>query len=564
MPKIEVSEQSLRRLIGRPLPSEELEGLLTVAKGELDGRDGDLLKVELNDTNRPDLWSTAGLARALRVYLGGAAPRYDFFSTPQRAKSAGERVILVDPALREIRPFIAGFAATGRKLDETALKDLIQTQEKLCWNFGRKRQSIAMGVYRSDAISYPIHYRAADPDATRFAPLGAEPARPMSLRQILRDHPKGQEFGSIVSSFPRFPYLEDSRGATLSFPPIINSADVGAVQAGDSNLFVELTGTDLSTLLLAASIVACDLADEGFTILPVAVRYPEETPFGREVVTPLYFQTDLAVEIDYANKLLGVSLSAEEAAAAVRRMGCPAAVSESRITVTVPEYRNDFLHPVDIVEDIMMARGVESFEPEPPSDFTVGRLTEAESLARRVKDVLIGLGYQEMIFNYLGSGLDFVERMGVSPEGMVRIANPMSESFEYVRRSVLPALLDAESVSAHATYPHLIFEVGKVSYLDAVDVSGTVTRDYLGLMIADKEAGFNQVRAHLAVLFYYLAVEHTLEATSDSRFIPGRCAAVVVGGKRIGLFGEIHPQVLENWGIQMPCAGGEIDLGLLP
>ncbi len=563
MPKIEISEQALRKLIGLPVASGELEGLLTVAKGELDGREGDLLKVELNDTNRPDLWSTAGLARQLRVYLGGTTPRYDFFSTPKKAQSPGERIILVDKALQGIRPFIAGFAVAGRKLDEAALADLIQTQEKLCWNFGRKRQSIAMGVYRSDAITYPIHYRAADPDSTRFVPLGAEPPRQMSLRQILRDHPKGQEFGSIVASFPRFPYLEDSTGATLSFPPVINSADVGAVQIGDSKLFVELTGTDLSTLLLATSIVACDLADEGFTILPVAVRYPFDTPFGREVVTPLYFQTDLSVEIEYANKLLGASLSAEVAAAAVRRMGCPASVSGGRITVTVPEYRNDFLHPVDIVEDVMMARGVESFEPEPPSDFTVGRLSEIESFARRVKDVMVGLGYQEMIFNYLGSGRDFVERMGVSPEGMVRIANPMSESFEYVRSSILPALLEAESVSAHATYPHLIFEVGKVAYLDPADATGTVTRDYLGLMIADKEAGFNQARAHLAVLFYYLAIEHTLEAASDSRFIPGRCAAVVVDGKKIGLFGEIHPQVLENWGIQMPCAGGEIDLNLL-
>ncbi len=564
MPKIEVSEQSLSRLLGRSIAPEELEGLLTVAKGELDGREGDLLKVELNDTNRPDLWSTAGLARALRVYLGGPTPRYDFFSTPTTAKDSGERIIEVDPALREIRPYIAGFVASGCALDEPALKDLIQTQEKLCWNFGRKRQSIAMGVYRSDAIVYPVRYRAANPESTRFVPLGAEPPRPMSLREILRDHPKGQEFGSIVASFPRFPYLEDARGATLSFPPVINSADVGAVKAGDSSLFIELTGTDLSTLLLAASIVACDLADQGFTILPVAVRYPFDTPYGREVITPLYFQNEISVEIDYANKLLGARLSVEEAAAAVRQMGCPAKVAGSRLTVTVPEYRNDFLHPVDIIEDVMMARGVESFEPLPPSDFTVGRLSEAEGLARRVKDVMVGLGYQEMIFNYLGSGRDFVERMGISPEGMVRIANPMSENYEYLRSSILPSLLEAEAVSAHAVYPHLLFEVGKVSYLDASDASGTVTRDYLGLMIADKEASFNQVRAHLSVLFYYLSLEHALEAASDLRFIPGRCAAVIVGGKRIGLFGEIHPQVLENWGIQMPCAGGEIDLGLLP
>jgi phenylalanyl-tRNA synthetase beta chain len=70
------------------------------------------------------------------------------------------------------------------------------------------------------------------------------------------------------------PFLTDTNGEVLSFPPVINSARVGAVEEGDRTLFVELTGTDLESLLLACAIVACDLADAGHTDAPGRGRVP--------------------------------------------------------------------------------------------------------------------------------------------------------------------------------------------------------------------------------------------------------------------------------------------------
>jgi phenylalanyl-tRNA synthetase beta chain len=87
----------------------------------------------------------------------------------------------------------------------------------------------------------------------------------------------------------RFPLLTDSRAEVLSFPPVINSDRIGAVEVGDENLFIELTGTDIYSLMLTANIVACDLSDAGCTILPVKIEYPYDTALGREVVCPFYF-----------------------------------------------------------------------------------------------------------------------------------------------------------------------------------------------------------------------------------------------------------------------------------
>src|SRR6056297_2594143 len=102
MPKIEVYKDAFYSYAGRKYTEEALEEMLTVAKGELDGKDEatGLLKIELNDTNRPDLWSTAGVGRQLRQYNEEKIPNYDFFSTPEVNKDYGQRVVKIDTSVK--------------------------------------------------------------------------------------------------------------------------------------------------------------------------------------------------------------------------------------------------------------------------------------------------------------------------------------------------------------------------------------------------------------------------------------------------------------------------------
>lgn len=562
MPKFETSEKTFYDLLGRRCSDEELERIFPRAKAELDDHDTEnhILKIELNDTNRPDLWSAMGLARLLKTYENPEnAKAYDFFSSSEFTADNKGRELHVGEKVKEVRQYSCGFVATGKTVDDEILKTLIQSQEKLCWNFGRKRRSIAMGIYRNDLINYPIHYDGADPDKTHFVPLHME--EDLSLREILEKHPKGQEFGYIIKDAPVYPYLFDDKGNTLSMPPVINSAYVGAVEVGDSNLFVEMSGPGLRDILLCASIMACDMADMGFTIEPVKVVYPYETEFGKEITVPYYFQEPASCTLEEIKHVLGEDISADEAQEALMRMGVYSVVEGSRIFITCPEYRNDFLHPVDVVEDVMIGYGLENFEPEIPKDFTIGRLSTAEEFGRKVKDIMVGLGFQEMMYNYLGSKREYADNMNISTDGMIFIANPMSENYEVVRPSVLPSLLESEGSSQHAVYPHRIFEVGKTAHLDSSDNSGTVTRNTLGFMLADNQAGFNDVNSLVNTLMYFLKKEYTLRAPGkDGRFIPGRCAEIVVDNQKVGVFGEVHPQVLENWGCAVPAVVCEIDL----
>jgi phenylalanyl-tRNA synthetase beta chain len=231
-----------------------------------------------------------------------------------------------------------------------------------------------------------------------------------------------------------------------------------------------------------------------------------------------------------------------------------------------------------VAEDVMIGRGLNTFKPLRPRDFTVGRLTPITLFSRRVKELMAGLGYQEMIYNYLGSRGDLVEKMRGDGGRIIRISNPMTENYEYVRDSVLASLIASEAVSGHSAYPHRIFEVGKIAFLDSENSyvstglnkdtvkgadTGTATRQYLGFLHAGAEANFNTAAGQLQTLFYYISREYEVEESQDPRFIPGRAAAIIYKGKTIGVFGEIHPEVLENWGVTVPCTAGEIDLEAL-
>jgi phenylalanyl-tRNA synthetase beta chain len=569
MPKIEVNEAQFFSLLGRRYSRDELEAIFPVAKAELDEWDEKSaakpedrsIKIELNDTNRPDLWSSSGVARQLKAYQTNHIPQYPFFSKEGEFKDSGSYTVEVDPSVKDIRPFIAAFVISGKPISEPMLKDIIQTQEKLCWNYGRKRRSIAMGVYRCSGMKFPVKYQAVDPDKTKFAPLGE--TREMSLREILVEHPKGKEFSYILDGLQKFPYLTDANGETLSFPPIINSNKLGAVQVGDKDLFVELTGTDLHSLCIAASIVACDFADSGYEIKPVRVEYPYDTNFGKSVVFPYYFQKPVTCGLDRLTKFLGRKFSAEEVEKALTRMGCKSAVHGQYVQVFPPEYRNDFLHAADVTEDVMIGFGMENFTPQRPKDFTIGRLTPLERLSRKAKDIMVGQGFQEMIYNYLGSRSDYIERMNITDESLIQITNPMSENYEFVRNSPLPGLLLSESVSGQAVYPHRMFEVGKVVYRAPEENYGCKTRQWMGFLISHAEADFNEAASVVSALCYYMGFEYSVKPSEDPRFIHGRQAELVVNGKNVGVFGEANPEVLTRWGISVPTTLGELDINTL-
>ena len=565
MPTISISRRDFEQLLVAarvtqgPVSTEQIEAWLPLVKGELKDHDDDTgeLRVELQDSNRPDLWSCEGIARQIRTKLQGKGVRYPFFKRTSRA--VGQ--VRVAAGLDRIRPFVAACTALGYQVTHEGLAQLIQTQEKLADIFGRKRRTVSIGLYRLAHIAFPVTYDLVKPDDARFTPLGFEDR--MSLREILAVHPKGLEYGPIIAGHDRLPLLRDEEGQVLSLPPIINSREIGEVQVGDRELFVEVTGTDLLMVVLTINILATNLADRGATIGAVEAVYPYKTALGKTVRTPLEFSKPRGIPIKTIESALGQAFGAREIKSALLGYGYDVTASAGKVTVRLPAYRNDLMHAVDVVEDVAISRGYGSFAPVMPSEFTVGSLSRVERFSDRVRDLMIGCGFQEIISNILVSHEELCERMGVTGsewEGIVEVDNVMSQSVACLRQWITPSLLRVEAASTRSFYPHRLFEVGEVVRPDPSEEQGSRTNVVLGALIAHAAANFSEIHSFLDLLLFYLDVPYSLEVLDHPSFLPGRAGRIVSQDRPFGLIGELHPEALERWQVSMPAAVFELEL----
>ena len=565
MPTISINQKDFEQLVGRPtIAAEPLDAWLPLVKAELKDQDSESgeVRLELHDSNRPDLWSCEGIARQIRIKLQGAASAYPFFKPTPRPK----RRIQVMQGLERVRPYIAACTAVGYKMTGEGLAQLVQTQEKLADIFGRKRRTISIGLYRLPQIVFPVTYTLVKPEEVRFTPLGVE--EKMSPREILAVHPKGLEYGPILASHDRLPLLMDEEGQVLSLPPIINSREIGEVRVGDRELFVEVTGTDLPMVLLTLNILAVNLADRGATIEAVEVAYPYATELGKTVRTPFNFQKARSIPIKTIEDALGVPLGAERIRQALLAYGYEASASKDRgaISVKIPPYRNDLMHPLDVVEDVAISRGYGEFTPIMPSQFTVGSLSRLEEMSDRVRDMMVGMGFQEIISNIMASRQELIDRMhlaGSDRDQIVEVENVMTQAYSCLRQWITPSLLRVEAASTRAFYPHRLFEVGEVAVPDATEETGVRTLMVLGALIAHANANFSEAHSCLDLLLFYLDRPYTLEPISHRSFLDGRAGRIVSNGRAVGLIGEIHPEVLEHWQVSMPSVVFELEVDAL-
>ncbi len=562
MPTIDFIKKDLDTLIGQVFTLEELEEWMLLAKGELKGyaAETDELKIELQDTNRPDLWCIEGIARQIRTKLQKGLRPYSFFKPAKKILDQIE----VGPGLHVIRPHVSGFKATGYTLTASGLAQLIQTQEKLADIFGRKRKTVSIGIYRLDPIQFPITYALSDPDTARFTPLGFD--EPMTLTEILKCHPKGMEYASTLigqDSKQHYPLLTDAKGTVLSFPPIINSREIGEVRVGDKNLFIEVTGTDLRMVLHAINILATNFADREAKIEPIEVTYPTPTEFGKSIQVPYDCGSELEVPQETINAILGDSLTIHEGKQALLEYGYQVKSREKILSVKQPPYRGDLMHAVDAIEDIAISNGYNTFPTALPSEFTVGSLSQIEMISDKVRELMLGFGFQEVLSNILCSQEDLVVRMNLPDTDIIEVDNVMSLTYSCVRQWIIPSLLRVEAASSHSFYPHRLFEAGEIVQPNSDTESGTHTLNALSALLAHPSANFSEMHSYVDLLFYTLGLSYNLNPTTHPSFIKGRVGQLTIHGKPYGLLGELHPQVLDNWQIAMPCTVFELTLDTL-
>jgi phenylalanyl-tRNA synthetase beta chain len=542
MPTISFSIKDLQNLVRKKLSIAEVGSLVEYGKGELETFDKETgeVSVDFGDTALPYLWSVEGVARLIKGILDLQK------GIPQIKINKGDYKIIVDKSVSQIRPYVAAFVAKGHKVDDYLIKQMVQLQEKLCESYGRRRLKVAIGVYSYDKIKFPIHYKATDPESIKFIPL--EFKKEMTQAEILEEHPKGKEYAWILEGQDKYPLLIDSAAQVLSFPPIINSNFTGRVTEGEEHLFVEATGTELEPILLAMNIMAYAFSERGFEIHSVDVQYE-----NKRITTPLLFNEKIKIKKEEIINLLGLELKNAEIKSLLEK----AQYDFNNFTVKIPPYRKDILHPADVIEDLGIMYGYDKIREMPLSSYTIGETSKMVIFRNKVRELLIGLNYQEIASPILTNKKIMYQNMNTEDFGTIELSNFMSETFSCIRTWILPILMELLSKNRHVPYPQKIFEDGLVTVRKGENV-----QDYerVAVASANEKADYTEVRQVLDYIITMLNIEYTIEEVDHDSFIPGRVGRVIVNGKKVAFIGEISPIILSNYGIEVPVVGLELNL----
>lgn len=546
MPTIEFSISDLERLLDKKLELESLknEGIFFV-KGEVDETDNDQLKVDIKDVNRPDLWSVEGIARELKGHYGieKGLPKFS-------VKKSG-LIVIVDKKVEKIRPKTVCAVVKNLKLDNESIKQMIQLQEKVCQTFGRNRDMAAIGVYDYDKIKGPIIYTTFKPDELKFIPLGFD--REMNLKEILKEHPKGQEYGHLLKGKEEYPIFIDSAKNVLSMPPVINSNYTGKVDEKTRNVFIEVSGHDINRISVALNVIVTALKERCGNIYSVDVKY------AKKITTPDLTPKKAEMNVDYCRKILGMKMDSKDMVRLLGKSRLDAKVRGKKIEVLCPAYRNDIMDSRDLVEEVAISLGYNNIKPEDPKVYTLGEIAEKEVISKRTREICTGLGLQEILNYTLSNKKDLLENMGTEEE-VVEIENPVSSTWSVFRNSLVPGCLRFLSYNKHSEYPQKIFEIGDVVKLDKKAETRTRDDRKLTVLLTDSAIGYENISSVLDSIMENLGADYKLEEVKNKKFIEGRCASIMVNGKIVGEIGEIHPQVIENFGLELPVVALEINL----
>ena len=546
MPKINVSLKDLQSLLGKKITAKQLEDNLLYAKCELDEIDGDILTIDVKDSNRPDLWSCEGIARQLKGYYGLER------GLPKFLVSDSKNAVIVDKKVNNVRPKIAAAIVKGLNFTEESIIQMIQLQEKICQTYGRNRKLAAIGVYDMDKISPPIRYTTVKPEGIKFIPLDFK--EELTPKEILEKHPKGKEYRHLIDKHSEYPLLIDSNNGVLSMPPIINSDFTGKVTEKTKNVFVEVTGYDIERIKTALNIMVAALADRGGKVFSVEVLY------DKEIITPDFSERNIGVDTDYCRKIIGIDFSDSDLSELLKKARLNGTKKGKKIIIKYPAYRSDIMHQRDIIEDIAIAYGYNNMKPEQPRIATIGDSLLEEDFSDKVREIIIGLGFQEIMTYTLTSRENLFKKMNIREEKIAEIENYISINWSVLRSWLLPSCLEFLTNNMHIEYPQKVFEIGDCVAINEKKETKTEDNRKMCCTITDSKISYDEISSVMNAFMKILGINYKLKKSSHGSFLPGRCADIIADKKLVGMVGEIHPSVLNNWDLEKPAAAFEVDI----
>ena len=554
MPVINFTYDELFKQLGCTLDKKELIDILPMISSDVESYDEEEVKAEFFP-NRPDYYSIEGIVRALKGYLDieVGMPEYNVI--------ASDITLTVDEDLESVRPYVASCIIKGVEIDDDELKNIMEFQEHLHWVIGRDRKKVAIGIHDYDTVTGPFYYKAGNPDEDKFTAL--ECTSDETLNQILKTHDKGEKYAQLISDYDKYPLIVDSNDNIMSMPPIINS-DLTKLTTDTKNLFIDVTGTDLTAVTNALNIIAANLSENAESIETVEVIYP----YHDDITYPQFEPKIMDVHVDTASEYIGMELTTEKIIETLEKTRFNAIKKDDNtVCVTVPRYRIDILHEVDIIENIALGYGFNELPAELPSFATIANPDPKRQFDQILEKVMIGLGFTEVKSLMLTSEDQHYTKLKKEvEEDRITVAQPITQDRTMIRKSLVNSLLEFLEDNKHEELPQKIFEIGDVGYIDEDAEVKMKTVKKLAAAMVSSNANYTDIKAIVESFTSNMGFEIEITDSDNSIFIPGRCAdfTATTSDDKLpftftGYYGEVHPEVITNFDLEYPVVLFEVE-----
>lgn len=521
-----------------------------------------------------------GIALNLNVFNGRIPPpKY----TVVEPKDGQAHVITVKPETAQVRPLVAGAVLRGVKFTQDRYESFIGLQDKLHANLARNRTLVSIGTHDLDTVQGPFTYEALAPKDIKFKPLNQ--TKEMDAEELMTYYENDKHLGRflhIIRDAPVYPVIYDANRVVCSLPPIING-DHSKITLNTTNIFIEITATDLTKLKIVTDMMVTMFsayAAEPFTVEPVKI-VSEHNDLTR--VTPSLEPRITDVEVDYLNSCTGLTETPESLCKLLSKMAYvakPSSKDSNLLEVAVPITRPDVLHQCDVMEDLAVCWGYNNLpRTEPNRSATVGGPLMINKLSDLVRHEAAIAGWSEVMPLILCShdeNFDFLNRKDDGTTA-IRLANPKTLEYQIVRTSLLPGLLKTIRENKSHSLPFHIFEAADVGFKDDSLERKARNERHFAAAFCGKSSGFEIVHGLLDRLLLMLRTAfithedgltgkspdfeikenpskpdgYWIEELDEPTFFHGHAASVHLrlNGKeqRIGEFGILHPTVLEKF-----------------
>ncbi len=495
-------------------------------------------------SDRVEIASKYSLASVLGALLGIKVHRADGISSKRMAA----RITETD------RPFVNLlkvdlFTPVGEDLN-----DLIILQDKFDATIGRRRASAAIGMFDFNKIKFPITYTNTNSSKVKFVPLGCD--NPKIYTEIMSDTEQGRSYGHLVGK--EAVVWKQADGSIFAMPPVIN-ADHASVTKGTRSMFLDITGKDRWTVNSLTKALMFNMQFIGKVSLVKPIYSTKSIDTQISLKSPTFWLNE-----ENILKLLGVRMSLKDAASILEAMDYTVQSGAGNLAVTPPFYRQDVIHQVDIIDDLLRYYGVDMIKPGPLPAHTFGSKLPGSNLIDNMRDILIGFGYQELDLNVLTNKKYQIYKTGIKVSAPVELVGIKSGEIDMARANLIPELLRFVSNNSRKKFPQDLFDIGFVMKKNKSDV---VFKNELHLCIAScyTDSNLSDVRVVIERLLSDSFGKHQVTIRKDQSvdgfremFISERFGAVYYGDVKVGVIGEIHPRVLNAFGIEVPISAAEI------